>query len=80
MASGLYDKARESFLAGDIDWANDTIKAVLIDATDYTADFTVHDNLDDVPVGARVATSSALAGRTVTGGTSQWHGYRCPMG
>lgn len=70
MASGLYDKARESFLAGDIDWQNDTIKVVLVDATDYTVDFTQHDNLDDVPALARVATSNALAGKTVTGGTA----------
>lgn len=30
MASALYDKAREAFLNGDLDWLNDTIKVILV--------------------------------------------------
>lgn len=70
MASGLYDKAREGFLNGDIDWTNDTIKAILIDTADYTVNFAADDNLDDVPSGARVAISNALSSKTATNGVA----------
>jgi len=35
MANALYDKGREAFLLGDIDWVADNIKVVLIDLADY---------------------------------------------
>lgn len=70
MATGLYDKGREGFLDGSIDWDTDTIKAVLVDAADYTADLAAHDFLDDVPAGARVATSAALTSKTVAAGVA----------
>lgn len=70
MASGLFDKAREAFLAGDIDWAADTIKVVAIDATDYTVDLATHDFLNDVPSLARVATSASFTGKSVANGTA----------
>ena len=70
MANALYDKGREAFLAGDIDWENDTIKVVLVDSADYTLDLANHDNLDDIPSGARVATSGALTSKTVTNGVA----------
>ena len=70
MSNQLYDKGREAFLKGDIDWLNDDIKVILVDTADYTVDLATHDNLDDVPSAARVATSGALTGRTVTGGVA----------
>ena len=70
MANALYTRGREAFLAGDIDWENDTIKVVLVDSADYTLDIDNHDNLDDIPSGARVATSGALTGKTVNGGVA----------
>jgi len=70
MATALYGKGREGFLDGSIDWDTNTIKAVLIDAADYTVSIDVHDNLDDIPGAARVATSSALSGKTVTLGVA----------
>lgn len=70
MANALYDKGREGFLDGSIDWDTDTIKAVLVDAADYTLNLATHDNLDDIPAGARVATSGALASKTVTAGVA----------
>ena len=36
MANALYDKGREGFLDGSIDWDTNTIKCVLIDVADYT--------------------------------------------
>lgn len=70
MANQLYPKGREGFLAGDIDWDANDIRAVLVDTGQYTFN-TVHDNLDDIPVSARVATAtSGLTGKTVTDGVA----------
>lgn len=68
MASALYDKGRQAFLEGDIDWLNDTIKVVLVDTADYTVDLAAHDFLNDVPSAARVATSAALASKSAVNG------------
>lgn len=70
MANGLYDAARAAFLNGDIDWTNDDIRAILIDTASYTVNLSTHDFLDDIPGGARVATSSALSGKTSTAGVA----------
>jgi len=70
MANALYDKGREGFLDGSIDWDTDTIKCVLVDTDDYTVNLTTHDNLDDIPAGARVATSDALSSKTVAAGVA----------
>ena len=72
MANALYDKGREAFLSGGINWgtaaAGDSIKAVLVDAADYTVNLASHQFLSDVAAAGRVATSAAFAGKTVTGG------------
>lgn len=70
MATALYDFARQGFLSGDIDWDGHTIKAVLIDASDYTVNLALDDNLDDIPGAARVATSPAFTGKTTTAGVA----------
>jgi len=70
MANALYDAGREAFLNGDIDWTNDDIRVILVDAADYTVNLSTHDFLDDVIAGARVATSSALSGKTTTAGVA----------
>jgi hypothetical protein len=70
MSNALYDRGREGFLAGDIAWDSDTIKCVLVDTADYTVNLATHDNLDDIPGGARVATSGALGSKTVTNGVA----------
>lgn len=70
MASGLYDKGREGFLDGSIDWDTDTIKCVLIDVADYTVDLAAHDFLNDVAAGARVGTPQTLASKTVVAGVA----------
>ena len=70
MPNQLYDYGREGFLAGDIDWDADTIVCVLVDTADYTLDAGTDQHLDDIPAAARVATSGALAGKTVTDGTA----------
>ncbi|MBA7630623.1 hypothetical protein ES703_38147 [subsurface metagenome] len=70
MANALYNKGREGFLDGNIDWDTDDIRCILIDTADYTVDLATHDNLDDVPGDARVATSGALTSKTVTDGVA----------
>jgi hypothetical protein len=70
MATALYDKGREGFLDGSIDWDTHDIRVVLVDAADYTVNLSTHDNLDDIPSAARVATSGPLSGRTVTNGVA----------
>ncbi|HXG46041.1 MAG TPA: hypothetical protein VNO52_00320 [Methylomirabilota bacterium] len=70
MANALYDKGREGFLDGSIDWDTHTIKAVLLDGADYTPNLATHDNLDDVPAAARVGTPQTLANKTVTNGVA----------
>jgi len=70
MANELYDKGREGFLDGSIDWDTDDIRCILVDTADYSVDLAAHDNLDDIPSGARVATSGALTGKTVVAGVA----------
>lgn len=69
MTNALYPKGREGFLVGDISWTTDTVKAVLVDTGLYSFN-AAHDNLDDIPSGARVATSAALTGKTATDGVA----------
>lgn len=68
--SFLYDKGREGFLDGSIDWDTDDIRVILIDTGAYTANQATHDFLDDVAGGARIAVSSALGSKTATGGVA----------
>lgn len=63
MAAVLYDKGREAFALGDIDWVADDIRAILIDTVSYTFSQT-HDFLNDVAAGARKSVSATLAGKT----------------
>ncbi|MEV4122927.1 hypothetical protein [Micromonospora sp. NPDC049645] len=70
MANRLYEQGREAFARGQIDWVGATVRALLVDLADYTPNTAVggDDNLDDIPAGARVATSAPLTGKTATGG------------
>jgi hypothetical protein len=66
--NSLYTKAKQGLIDGSIDLDTDNIKAVLVDGADYTPNLATHDNLDDIPVAGRVATSGNLASKTVTDG------------
>lgn len=70
MANALYDKGREAFLSGDIDWLVDNIKCVLVDTNDYTHNIATQQFLSDITAGARVATSANLTGKTATAGVA----------
>lgn len=69
MANALYAKGRNAFLIGAIDWVNDSINVVLVDTADYTVDLANHDSLADIPVAARVSTTS-LASKTAVDGVA----------
>lgn len=70
MGNALYNKGRQGFLDGSIDFDTDDIRAILIDTGTYTVDLAAHDNLDDIAAGARIAVSAALSGKTVTDGVA----------
>lgn len=70
MSNALYDKGREGFLDGSIDWDTDNIKVVLIDTGAYTVDLATHQFLSDIAAGARISTSGNLTGKTVTAGVA----------
>lgn len=70
MANALYDKGRQAFLEGSIDWLTDNIKVVLVDAADYTVNLATDNALDDIAAGARVATSGNLGSKTSTDGVA----------
>ena len=70
MANALYDKGREAFLNGGINWLSDDIRVILVDAADYTVSLATHQNLLDIPVPSRVAVSSALTSKSSTNGVA----------
>jgi hypothetical protein len=74
MANAVYDKGREAFLSGGINWgtgtAGDNIKAVLVDTGAYTLNIATHQFLSDIAAGARISTSANFAGKTTTSGVA----------
>lgn len=68
MANALYDKGREAFLNGGIDWTNDDIKVVLVDTGVYTLDIVNHDFFDDIS--GVIATSANLGTKTTVAGVA----------
>lgn len=69
MASSLFDPGREGFLNGEIDWDTAVIKSALVRGYTYDA---AHKFVSDVTGagGTLVATSAALASKTVTNGVA----------
>lgn len=70
MANALYDKARESFLKGEINFTSNNIKAMLADSALYTPNLATHQFLTDIPSGARVAISANMASKTTAAGVA----------
>lgn len=60
----LYDFGRQGLSDGSINWATDTIRAVLLDFGMYTPNPSIDANLSDIPSGARIATSAPLSGKS----------------
>lgn len=70
MANALYDRGRQGFLAGEIDWDANNIKLVCIDEADDTIDLAADEDLADRAAAARVATSGNFASKTTTAGVA----------
>lgn len=68
MANALYDKGREAFLAGDLDWDANTIKIALVDTGTYTVDLATHQYLTSLT--GVVGTAQTLGTKTVTNGVA----------
>lgn len=69
MGNFVYTKACEKFLNQEISWMADTLKVVAL-TSDYIANEDAHTSLANIPVSARVGISSALTGKSVTGGVA----------
>lgn len=69
MANALYDLGREGFLAGDIDWDADTIKAVLVDTGTYTVNLATHQFHSDLS-GIVATLGSGFTSKTVAAGVA----------
>ena len=72
MANTLYDKARESFLKGEISWSSNTIKLALINTMLYTPTLATDQYLSTISgiAGAIVARSPAFTGKTTAAGVA----------
>jgi len=68
MPNAVYDKGREAFLAGDIDWAVDTIKVALVSSS-YTPN-TSTDQFWSTASSAVIGTPQTLASKTLTAGVA----------
>jgi hypothetical protein len=66
-----YNSAKEAEYAGTLNWISDTFRAVLINLSLYTPS-AAHQNLSDIPAGARAALSGVLTGKTNVAGA-----YNC---
>lgn len=72
MASIWYPAGIDALMEGSVALLTDTIKAVLVDTVDYTYS-NAHDNLDDVPSGARATNGTGtLASKTSTFSSNVW--------
>lgn len=66
MANVLYPKAKEDFLAGNLNLSSNTITIALVDTDVYTFSST-HEDRADIPNSAVVATAN-LQSKTITSG------------
>jgi hypothetical protein len=67
-ANALYDLGREGILGATISVTVAVVKVVLVDSADYSVNLATHQFLSSVAGAGRVATTAALASKTVTAG------------
>lgn len=71
MSNALYDAGRQKFLEGTFNWLTDTVKAHLINLSNYTPNLATHQNLSDVGTTSRISTAPVtLTAKTSTGGSA----------
>lgn len=76
MANKIYPKALERSMKTGLDLLSANVKAVFVDAASYTYS-DAHEFLSDIAVGARIATSGNLAGKTVATVTTDDARFDC---
>jgi hypothetical protein len=67
MAAALYDKGREAFANGAINWVSDTIKVAFLGAG-YTANMTTDQYLSTTGISGATIATATLANKTNTAG------------
>lgn len=67
MSNALYDKGRNKFATGDIDFINDTIRLTAVNLSNYSVNLVDHEFYSSVPAAARVA-SVTLTGKSASAG------------
>lgn len=65
MAPQIYPKALAAMWRGQVDVITDDIRALLVDTGAYTANFSTDEFLEDIPSGARIGASAALASKSI---------------
>lgn len=70
MANALYDKGREGYLNGNLNWLTDDVRAILIDTALYTVDLATDQFLSAIAAGARISVSGSLTTKTATDGVA----------
>ena len=64
MATAFYGKGIQKFLEGKINWLDDTIKVVGVNAGAYAFNAATHEFLSDIPSAARITASMTLTNKT----------------
>lgn len=68
MANALYDKGREGYLTGILNWLGDDVRAILVDTGLYTVNLVTDQFLAIIPMGARISVSASMTSKTATAG------------
>lgn len=76
---GLYMQEQLSPVSA-VDWGADDIKVVLVDTALYAVNLNTDQFLSAIPVGARLATSGNLAGKTSALGVADANDVNIPYG
>lgn len=70
MANTLFAHARQQFLEAQINWMTDTIKCLLVDSGNYTAQTETHKFLSDISSSSRVTQPVTLTAKATAGGAA----------
>lgn len=76
MANALFDKGREGFLDGSIDWDTDAINVMLL-TSNYVVSLTAHSLVSDLGVANTIFSSVVLGAKTVTAGVADAGNLTC---
>jgi hypothetical protein len=69
MANALYNKAREKFLTGNLNWLTAPVKVLMVDTATYTFSGT-HEFLSSISAASRITEPVLLIDKTATDGAA----------